>query len=186
MPGRDREEFTPDSVSQITWARLAAAKAGCAPSPFSWLTEFWLFISEVNRCFGLRDESWWVQVKSGLGMETGIILAYKMTCRSLLEGKEIYGNAFLSLGKRSTRKKHLFHLWMHIVSETMGSGGELVQENRGCTRDAERKMERSRSFSDATWTLPLTNPRTTLPWNFSLCEIIFFFLFFKPLLTTVG
>ena len=39
------------------------------------------------------------------------------------------------------------------VSETMavimGSGGELVQENSGCTQDAEGKMERSRFLSDA-------------------------------------
>lgn len=39
---------------------------------------------------------------------------------------------------------------MHIVSETMGSRRELVQENRGYTQDAEHKMERSRSFRDAT------------------------------------
>lgn len=142
-----------------------------------------VFISTVNRYFGLRDESWLVQdnLVSEWGRDT--VLADKTTWRSLLEGEEASGKVFLTLEKWSTRKKRIFSIsectWhLEWWQSPRNQKGSQLKRTEDVLRMPEPKMERTMSFSDVTWTVPLTNPRTTSPWDFLLCGLTLFFFFY--------
>lgn len=118
----------------------------CILPPFLANRTLILFISKVNRCFGIRDESlFWskpVWFRNGDGTQF-LPTNYR---EKFIERERGFWKSFPhSQEKEHKEEAYLSHLRMHLGPGTMAvimeSGGEPAQEDRGCIQDARTKDE---------------------------------------------